>query len=870
MFNSPFFLVFRQLFRRLLPTLHTPKCSSLRDDSNGLNRFSNRRRTRPNSPPEVSVFIIILFHFQILQQPSDHLQSKHQIAPRHRSSTPLQNFQQPSNFILQINGYDPTTHHVDPCLPRTNPTRTSSEPIRSGSIPAQHQYISDFDPNRFGPVSDQTDPVGCPVHPEPTQTDPWNNPTRGLPNLVVPNRPEVLPGLSFYLPNPSIVESSTGANPNLSTLEAMQNKVQQVLVGKRYLLVLDDVWDNVKLEDLKSVLQCSITKGVSILVTTRDPRVASIMGTCSPQDLQPLSEDDNWSLFSHCAFGPNKEQPAKMVEIGMEIMRRCSGSPLAAKVLGSLLRNEKEEKQWLNVLETIITAMLFFLRSLINLRPFYGHNVGGLPPFNSLRALRTSSSQLSALKSLTHLRYLNLLRSDITTLPECISRLQKLQILKLEECEYLSCLPKQLPQLKDLRHLLIDGCPSLVEMPPNIGELKCLKTLNLFIVEKKAGYGLSELRDLQLGGKLHIKGLENVVNEGDARDANLSAKKNLQNLYLSWDSSNSTCAANSERLLEGLEPPCNLKSFGIKGYSGVCLPSWMKNTSIFSSLVMVILYDCKNCEHLPSLGKLPHLTILFVSEMKDLKYIDDDSYNGVDEKAFKSLKELCLSELPNLEGMLRDERVEMLPLVSKLEVSCVPKIKLPLLPSLEKIWLYGRGSGCDFDSGGMASIPDSIVLNMRHIKHLHISGFRKLKALPHELSSLSSLQELKLSLCDELESFSENVMQGLCSLRSLEIGSCKKLKSLSEGVGNLTCLESLCITECPKLVSLPSSMNKLVSLRDTHIISSGTLPEGLQHVPSLQTLVVDELNSIPEWLGDLTSLRKLVLSCEGLRSLPSS
>ncbi|XLR21764.1 disease resistance protein RGA2-like [Arachis hypogaea] len=47
----------------------------------------------------------------------------------------------------------------------------------------------------------------------------------------------------------SIVESSTGVNPNLSTLEAMQNKIQQVLLGKRYLLVLDDVWDNVKWED---------------------------------------------------------------------------------------------------------------------------------------------------------------------------------------------------------------------------------------------------------------------------------------------------------------------------------------------------------------------------------------------------------------------------------------------------------------------------------------------------------------------------------------------------------------------------------------------------------------------------------------------
>ncbi|MED6184848.1 hypothetical protein PIB30_051408 [Stylosanthes scabra] len=185
-------------------------------------------------------------------------------------------------------------------------------------------------------------------------------------------------------------------------------------------------------------------------------------------------------------------------------------------------------------------------------------------------------------------------------------------------------------------------------------------------------------------------------------------------------------------------------------------------------------------------------------------------------------------------------------------------------------WFDGRGSGGDIDGEGLASIPDSIVLNMHLIKALRITNFPKLKALPHELSNLSSLQKLQLYRCDELESFSETVMEGLCSLRSLSIDSCKKLKSLSEGVGNLTCLESLHITYCPKLVSLPSSMNKLVSLDRVYIGGCDTLPEGLQHVPSLQSLDVLELNSIPEWLGDLTSLQKLGLSCEGLRSLPSS
>ncbi|QHO40112.1 Putative disease resistance protein [Arachis hypogaea] len=175
----------------------------------------------------------------------------------------------------------------------------------------------------------------------------------------------------------SIIESSTGVNPNLSSLEAMQNKVQQVLLDKRCLLVLDDVWENYKWEDLKSVLNSrgSETKGVSILVTTRDQIVASAMETCPTQShhLQPLPKDDNWSLFTHYAFDPNKEQPAKLVEIGKEIVRRCVGNPLASKVVGSLLRNKREEKQWLNVLESKfwdIDAVMGALRlSYFHLKP---------------------------------------------------------------------------------------------------------------------------------------------------------------------------------------------------------------------------------------------------------------------------------------------------------------------------------------------------------------------------------------------------------------------------------------------------------------------------------------------------------------------
>ncbi|KAL1354107.1 disease resistance protein RGA2-like isoform X2 [Arachis hypogaea] len=818
----------------------------------------------------------------------------------------------------------------------------------------------------------------------------------------------------------SIIESSTGVNPNLSSLAAMQNKVQQVLLDKRCLLVLDDVWENDKWEDLMSVLNSrdSETKGVSILVTTRDQTVASAMETCPTQShhLQPLPKDDNWSLFTHYAFGPNKEQPAKLVEIGKEIVRRCAGNPLASKVVGSLLRNKKEEKQWLNVLESKfwdIDAVMgalrlsyfhlnpssrqcfcfcalypedfriskeqlihlwmangliksrgnlevedvgnqqweellqraFFqevsidkygnttfkihdlfldlarsivgeeykaygeseslinfsrrvhhvsysglpelnqktlkniesLRTLIDLEPaisntFFGHPVLVLHKVqlcNSLRALRTRSSELSALKSLTHLRYLNIYNSYITKLPKCVFRLQKLQILKLEQCYFLTCLSKHILKLKDLRHLLIEGCRSLVEMPPKMGELKQLKTLNIFIVDSKAKHGLAELHDLQLGGRLHIKGLENVQSEDDAREANLMNKKELSYLYLSWNS-DSNCIS-PERVLDALEPPPNLKNLGINGYRGSQFPGWVRNTNIFSSLVNVILFECNNCEQIPPLGKLPHLESLYVYSMKDVKYIDEDSYDGEEEKvAFKSLKELTLIELPKLERIIRDEGVEMLPLVSKLTISCSPNLKLPLLQSVEVLQIQGLES----DNEVVASFPEEIFLSMRYVKQLRISIFPKLKVLPQELGTLSSLQELDIVGCDELESLAENVFQGLSSLRRLDIYDCPRLKSLSSVVEYLTCLESLRILFCPELTTLPTNMNKLTALHDVVICAgedNGRVPEGLQCIPSLKYLMLDEVDSLPEWLGDMTSLERLVIRLSPrIKSLPSS
>ncbi|XP_027915233.1 putative disease resistance protein RGA4 [Vigna unguiculata] len=489
--------------------------------------------------------------------------------------------------------------------------------------------------------------------------------------------------------------------------------------------------------------------------------------------------------------------------------------------------------------------------------------MGQLPSNNCLRALCTTSSLFSRLNDVRHLRYLSLSWSSVAILDNTICELPKLQTLKLEYYPQISELPKDLTQLQDLRHIVINYCALLQEMPANIGKLRHLRTLSFFSVGSKPGCGLAELHSLNLGGELSIRGLKNVSSEWDAKQANLIDKKDLNILYLSWDgNANSRGSTVSEEIvLEALEPPSTLKSFHIKGYQGRQLSSWMRSPVTLRDLVEVKLLDCDNCEELPPLGKLPHLKRLEVSGMKNVKCIDGETYEGVEEKAFPSLEELILKNLPNLERLLRDEGVEMLPRLSQLTIKKVSNFKFPRLPSVEKL--------------DVESIDDveRVVGNTPCLKTLKISSIKGVKTLPDQLGMLDALEYLDIRYWYDVEYFPEHVLEGLTSLRTLEIRHCKKLKSLSEGVRHLACLERLTIRECPELMVLPSNMSQLTALRDVSILYCSTLPEGLQRVPSLRSLYIFNCNStsLPDWLGDITSLQQLSIDyCMELRSLPSS
>ncbi|CAL5394443.1 unnamed protein product [Camellia sinensis] len=153
----------------------------------------------------------------------------------------------------------------------------------------------------------------------------------------------------------AIIESVSERTCEASNLDSLQKKLREMLNGKRYFLVLDDVWDEDQdnWDGLKYLLACG-SKGASIIVTTRVAKVPSIMGTVPAHHLSFLPEEDCWLLFKQRAFGDGNEEQPNLVAIGKEIVKKCGGVPLAAKALGGLMRFKSEETDWHFVKESEI------------------------------------------------------------------------------------------------------------------------------------------------------------------------------------------------------------------------------------------------------------------------------------------------------------------------------------------------------------------------------------------------------------------------------------------------------------------------------------------------------------------------------------
>ncbi|GMN53688.1 hypothetical protein TIFTF001_022810 [Ficus carica] len=630
----------------------------------------------------------------------------------------------------------------------------------------------------------------------------------------------------------AIFERITSHKCNTEDLYELQVKLKQTLMRKKFLVVLDDLWnENYNLWDvLKSPFE-SGAHGSKIILTTRSEIVASKMGEFCFR----LEAGNSHEI-------PEKVRHLSMIRMQNDVALKFDVFPGAESLRTFLPLKFSSSEHILS--DRVLSDILPRLKSVRVLSLSHYSNLIKLP---------------DSIASLRHVRYLDLSHTPIETLPASVGTLYNLQTLKLSYCASLTQLPHDIGRLVNLRHLFIDGT-NLKEMPEQMSGLKNLQIFTMFVVGKGRGYSLKELKHFQsLRGALSILGLQNVDCAADVLVANFKDKKHLEELVLKWDPD--VDCHNALEVLTNVHPHTSLKKLTIENYCGKSFPDWLGDPSL-SNIVSLSLTNCKKSDFWPPLGRLPSLRELSIKGFKRSEY----DFYGMDlsVQPFSSLEILRIEDMDNWEEwhFPGGEYAELFPRLRELFIENCPKLTGPLphhLPLLEELVIV--------DCPQLkASIPKSTALCRLDL--INCEKIRLGNISPKLLCLTIRGRDATELLCEDIESSGTH-------LEELNISNCPSLRSLLKG-GLPPSLKALEVAKCGKL-EFPL-LRHFVFLESLSISSSCF--DSLKHFrlelfPRLNRLHLEDCKnleslSISSWNDqDLTSLTFLQISeCDNFHSFP--
>ncbi|KAL0342475.1 UNVERIFIED_CONTAM: putative disease resistance RPP13-like protein 3 [Sesamum calycinum] len=129
------------------------------------------------------------------------------------------------------------------------------------------------------------------------------------------------------------------------TLAELGQPLHQMLFGRRYLIVMDDMWSTGAWNDLKLFFP-NISNGSRVLVTTRLTDVAVSLGSHNYYKVDFLDENKSWNLLCQKTFGQEGCPYPELEEIGKHIAKKCNGLPLAIVVVAGLLANSNVRQDY--------------------------------------------------------------------------------------------------------------------------------------------------------------------------------------------------------------------------------------------------------------------------------------------------------------------------------------------------------------------------------------------------------------------------------------------------------------------------------------------------------------------------------------------
>ncbi|RZB99552.1 putative disease resistance protein RGA4 [Glycine soja] len=555
----------------------------------------------------------------------------------------------------------------------------------------------------------------------------------------------------------AILDAITKSKNEGGDLETVHEK----LIGKRFLLVLDAVWNekHKKWEAVQTPLNYG-AQGSKILITTRNKE----------EGLIQLWMAENLLQFP--------QQNKSLKEVGEQYY-----DDLLSK---SFFQQSSEDEA------------LFFMHDLLNDLAKYvcGDIYFSLYDTKRLRTFMPISRRMDRMFDGWHCKM---------SIQGCLSGCSGLT--ELNWCENFEELPSNLYKLTNL-HFIAFRQIKVRKVPMHLGKLKNLHVLSTFCVGKSREFGIQQLGELNLRESLSIGELQNIENPSYALAADLKNKIHLVGLRLGWNWNQNQIPDDPKKEREVLE---NLTFEVLEKFVNQQLWWYRISKMLFddslSNVVSLYLVRCKYCLCLPPLGHLPFLKTLNIQRLDGIVSIDS-SFHGSSSSSFTSLEtlefyclkewecravtgafprlqRLCIVECPKLKGSLPEQLL------------C---LKILLFLTANSLWLLEI---CELELQDCGKIAYTLKI----VQSSSLS-------LKKELWEPTPLKSLYIQNLD-VESFPDEGLLPL-SLKRIQIDKCRNLLNFyNKGLCQLSSLEELSLGNNPNLQCLPEEgLPKSISTLD--------------------------------------------------------
>jgi len=133
-----------------------------------------------------------------------------------------------------------------------------------------------------------------------------------------------------------------------------QNMLKQFMVGKKVLIILDDIRDQDQLDDLFRPDILSDNTGITLIITTRHwDKIKDRVRENGKVEVGTLDENAANELFILHSCGSGGLLPTAFCDIGGRIVKACNGLPLSLAILGAFLRDKWRLRCWERALRRI-------------------------------------------------------------------------------------------------------------------------------------------------------------------------------------------------------------------------------------------------------------------------------------------------------------------------------------------------------------------------------------------------------------------------------------------------------------------------------------------------------------------------------------